>query len=231
MSVSRRSTLGAALCVLALAASSPLAAQAADAGTFRILLDGRETGTEEFTIRQTGSGATSQVVATGEVRLPGGSVVLASRLSGRGLEAAPVDYRVDVRGDSPRRILGTVGSGRFSARVGTPSGEQFSEFLASNGAVILDEGLAHHYYFLAQRLRSGQVPVIIPRENRQVMATVTDRGQERVTVGDATATLYHLVVHPAGGDERHVWVDALNRVIRVEVPARGYRAERTALPR
>ncbi|MDP9349698.1 MAG: hypothetical protein M3P24_11255, partial [Gemmatimonadota bacterium] len=87
------------------------------------------------------------------------------------------------------------------------------------------------YYFLAQRVRGGRVPVIIPRENRQVMATVTSRGEERVRIGDATASLFHLVVHPAGGEERHVWVDALSRVIRVDIPARGYRAERTALPR
>jgi hypothetical protein len=38
-------------------------------------------------------------------------------------------------------------------------------------------------------------------------------------------------VQPAGGTERHVWVDALNRVLRVDIPARGYRAERTRIPR
>jgi hypothetical protein len=50
-------------------------------------------------------------------------------------------------------------------------------------------------------------------------------------VGGTSITLFHLVVQPQGGDEHHVWVDALNRVLRVEVPARGYRAERTEIPR
>ena len=75
------------------------------------------------------------------------------------------------------------------------------------------------------------MPVIVPRENRQVMATVTSRGEESVQVNGTAVTLFHLVVQPAGGAEHHVWVDALNRVLRVEVPSRSYRAERTTVPR
>jgi hypothetical protein len=37
-------------------------------------------------------------------------------------------------------------------------------------------------------------------------------------------------VAPAGTDERHVWVDALGRVIKVEIPARGYVAVRSQIP-
>jgi hypothetical protein len=227
----RESVLGAVLTAFALAV--PVGAQEGDEGSFQVFLEGRPVGTEEFTIRQTGSGANAEVVASGrvEVRLPAGTLTLAPRLRARGLEAAPAAYQVDVGGDSPRKIVGTVAPGRFSARIATPSGEQLSEFVASNGALILDEGVAHHYYFLAQRVKNGRVPVIVPRENRQVIATVTNRGEEPVRIGDRTVPLFHLVVQPAGGEERHVWVDALNRVIKVEIPARGYRAERTAIPR
>jgi hypothetical protein len=104
------------------------------------------------------------------------------------------------------------------------------EYVASSGATILDEGVAHHYYFLARRTRNGRVPVLIPRENRQVMAQVTDRGEEPLAVNGTNVTLYHLVVLPDGGEERHVWVDALGRVIRVAIPDRGYVAERTEIP-
>ena len=103
--------------------------------------------------------------------------------------------------------------------------------VAASGAVVLDEGVAHHYYFLAQRTHAGRVPVIIPRETKQVMATVSSPGEERVTVGGAQVSLFHLVVRPTGGPEAHVWVDALGRVIKVEIPARAYRAERRELPR
>lgn len=217
-----------------LSAASPLAAQAGanDAGTFRVLVGGREVGTEEFTIRQTGTGSNSEIVASGHVnlRLPTGTVELLPRVRTTGFQADPVSYEVTVGGTSPRKIVGTAGGGRFSARIVTPTGEQMREYLASSGATVLDEGVAHHYYFLARRTHSGQVPVIIPRENRQMVVTVADLGEERVQIGNASALLYHLLIRPAAGDERHVWVDALGRVIKVEIPARDYVAVRTQVP-
>jgi hypothetical protein len=62
------------------------------------------------------------------------------------------------------------------------------------------------------------------------MATVTGLGEESVLIGTERVSLYHIVVAPAGGDERHVWVDALGRVIKVEIPARGYVAVRSQIP-
>lgn len=230
--MTRNTFAGIALFAAALAAP-PLRAQGAgDAGTFRVLVGGREVGTEEFTIQQTGSGASAVTIAGGHVRLrlQDGSLDLAPRMRANGVQFDPVQYQVDVGGDSPQKIVGNIGSGRVSARIVTASGEQLREYVASSGAIVLDDGIAHHYYFLAQRLHSGRVAVIVPRENHQVIATVADRGEESVSIGDATARLFHLVVQ-VGGEERHVWVDALNRVIKVEIPSRGYQAVRTALPR
>lgn len=218
-----------------LVADTPLLAQVGvtDEGSFRVSVGGRTVGSEDFSIRQTGSGASIETIATGQVRLnlPTGSLELNPRLRATGLQADPLAYEVTVGGDSPRRIIGSLAAGRFSARIVSPTGEQLREYVASSGAVILDDGVAHHYHFLAKRIRTGRVPVIIPRENRQVMATVTDHGEEPVTVGGTTANLFRLTVHPDGGDERRVWVDALNRVIRVEIPATNYVAVRTSLPR
>lgn len=230
-----RSTRVVAMSLLLLAAPAAAHAQAgmADEGTFRVSVEGRNVGTEEFSIRQTGGGTSAETVATGRVQLslPTGSLDVQSRLRGTGLQADPVAYEVSVGGDSPQRIVGTMGSGRFSARTVTATGERLREYVASSGAVVLDDGIAHHYYFLARRVRSGSVPIIIPRENRQVMATVTDQGEERVTIGGTTVNLFRLVIRPAGAGERHVWVDALSRVIRVEIPERNYVAVRTELPR
>ena len=231
MSIVRRLLPALALATLPLAA--PAAAQSVDAGTFRVFVEDREVGTEEFTITQSGSGDGAELVASGRVRLglPEGTLELDPRLRARGVGADPVDYQVIVGGSSPSRVIGTVGSGRFSAKIVTPAGEQLREYVASAGAVVLDQGVAHHYYFLAQRTHQGRVPVIVPRDNRQVIATVSSRGEETVQVNGGSATLFHLVVQAPGWDEHHVWVDALNRVIRVEIPARAYRAERTQVPR
>jgi hypothetical protein len=219
--------------LLVVAGGAVAQSTADDAGTFNVSVGGHRVGTEEFSIRQSGVGAGAEIVAIGRVNLnlATGSLELTPRLRTTGFQADPVSYEVAVGGDSPRRITGTVGSGRFSARIVTPSGEQMREYVATSGASILDDGVAHHYYFLARRTRSGRVPILIPRENRQVMATVRDMGEERVNVNGTMVNLFRISVAPDGGDERHVWVDALNRVIRVEIPARGYLAVRTEVPR
>ncbi|HEU0301966.1 MAG TPA: hypothetical protein VFR37_21100 [Longimicrobium sp.] len=224
-----------ALALAGAAVAAPAAhaqATAVDSGTFVVYVEDHEVGREQFSITQSGTGTGAELLATGRVRLrlADGTLELDPRLTARGIGADPVNYQVDVGGNSPSRVVGTVGGGRFSAKIVTATGEQLREYVASSGAVVLEQGVAHHYHFLAQRTHQGRVPVIIPSENRQVMATVASRGEETVTVNGAQATLFHLVVHPAGGDERHVWVDALNRVVRVEIPTRAYRAERTRIP-
>jgi hypothetical protein len=231
-------TTGAKLCLLLIGgfalAGAPATAQvgAADAGAFDVQVGGRTAGTEEFTIRQSGSGAGAEIVADGRIQLvvPSGTVDLTTRLQASGFQVEAVAYEVAVGGSSPRKVVGTIGNGRFSARIATPSGEQMREYVASSGAIVLDDGVAHHYYFLARRMRNGRVPIIIPRENIQVMATVRDAGEESVTIGGETVPLYHLEVQPDGGELRHVWLDDLGRVIRVEIPSRGYVAVRSELP-
>jgi len=228
-----RRILSAALLLPALAATAPLAAQTVDQGTFRVSVGGHEVGTEEFTITQSGSGAVAVTMASGKVdlRLPAGSLQLTPRLRAQGVGADPVQYQVDVSGDAPQRVVGTIGGGRVSAKIVTSAGEQLREYVASAGAVVLDDGVAHHYYFLATRTHAGRVPVIVPRENKQVMATVTSRGEEPVQVGGRSVRAFHLRVQPQGGAEADVWVDDLNRVIKVQIPASGYLAMRTEAPR
>jgi hypothetical protein len=106
------------------------------------------------------------------------------------------------------------------------------EYLVSDGAVLLDDGVAHHYYMIAKRAEAGasSTPILIPRESRQVQATISVAGNESVSAGGSTVTAKKIVVQPRGGDVRSVWVDAQNRVLRVEIPARNYVAVRTALP-
>lgn len=225
----RNAWLGAALSATA---ALPLHAQRADAGSFDVRIDGQRAGTEEFSIRQTGTGSGAETVATGRVRLQlsNGTLDITPRLRTAGASGEPVAYQVDVDGDAPRKIVGSVGSGRFSARITSPSGEQLREFVASTGAVVLDEDVAHHYALLAERQRQGRVPILVPRSNRQVVATVQNRGEETLELAGQSVRATHLVVRPEGAGERHVWVDSANRVLRVEIPDRAYVATRTAIP-
>jgi hypothetical protein len=220
--------------LLALVVAVPAAAQTVrlDEGTFRLLVGGREVGMETFSIRQNGTGADAVIIAQGRVVLEqnGGSEIVANvQLAGAGLR--PVAYDLELRGGDARRIAGSVTGRRASARI-TAGAETFREYLVTDGAVVLDDGVAHHYYFVAQRAAAGAtaVPIMVPRESRQAQATIVAGGEESVSAGGTTVRARRLTVQPAGGDVRHVWVDAAGRVLRVEVPARDYVAVRTTLP-
>ncbi len=204
-----------------------------DEGTFRLLIDGREVGTETFSIRQSGAGERAVVIAQGRVVLAsdGGEQVVSSlQLSGSPLR--PAAYDLQVQGGDAERIAGRVVGGRFSARIVRPSGEQMREYLVSEGAVIADEGVAHQYYFLAQRVGAdgGRVPLVIPRTSRQVWAQVGVTGGQSVQIGGRALPARRLDVQPQGGAAAQVWVDADGRVLRVAIPSSSFVAERTAAP-
>jgi len=220
--------------VVAATMALPASAQTVriDEGTFRILLGGREVGTETFAIRQNGTGADAVIIAQGRVALDqnGASEVVASvQLAGAGLR--PVAYDLELRGGDARRIHGSVTGRRASARIAAGS-ETFREYLVTEGAVVLDDGVAHHYYFIAQRALAGAttVPIMVPRESRQVQATLALGGEEGISAAGTTVRARRITVQPAGGDARHVWIDGNGRVLRVEVPARNLVAVRTTLP-
>lgn len=226
------------LLIAAAALSAPVAVGAQtttlDEGTFRLLIDGREAGTETFSIRQSGSGDRAVVIAQGRVVLADGSggeqVTSSLQLAGSPLK--PAAYDLQVEGGDTERIAGRVVGGRFSARIVRPAGEQMREYLVSDGAVIADEGVAHQYYFLAQRVGAtgGRVPVVIPRSSRQVWATVSVAGNETVEIAGRSVAARRLDVQLEGGAATRVWVDAEGRVLRVSIPSTNFVAERTAVP-
>jgi hypothetical protein len=203
-----------------------------DEGTFRIVQGGREVGVETFTIRQNGTGADAVIIAQGRVVLErngAGEVVANVQFAGTGLR--PVAYDMEIRGADARRIQGSVAGRRASARIMAAT-ETFREYLVTEGAVIVDDGFSHHYWFVAQRAAGGAstVPIIVPRESRQVLAQLVAGAEESIAAGGTTVRARRITVQPAGGDVRSVWVDAAGRVLRVEVPAREFVAVRTTLP-
>lgn len=206
-----------------------------DEGSFVLLLDGQEVGTETFSIRQSGTGADAVIIARGTVTIDTANVVeeIRSTLRAVGTSMRPAAYQAQITGATTREIAGRVVGNRFSARIRSSTGEQMREYLASDGAVLIDDGVAHHHYFIGRRATGSNaaVPIIIPRQNRQVSATVEDRGSSTVEVADQTVNARQLVVTPAGAQERYVWVDDRGHVLRVEVPSRRFAAVRRSLPR
>jgi len=227
-----RPTLLLATTLVALPAA-PLAAQVAtvDEGSFTITRGGETLGREEFSIRRTPGGDGGAVyVASATVALTDRRLSPALRADAGG---SPLAYQVEVRigSEVQERLTGQVGRGRFSAQTKTPRGESTKEYVVSDGALILDDDVFHQYFFVAQRGRTGSVPVVIPRRNTQVTMSVEDRGADEVTVGGRALQAHHLVLREPGGAARDIWVDGQNRVLKVALAAGNMVAVRDDPPR
>ena len=218
--------------VAGLAAASPAAAQTVtlDEGSFRLSLGGREVGTELFSIRQNGTGEAAVIIAVGRIVTDSdkGPQQINSELQVAGGTLRPAAYEVRVQGAGSEQIKGRVVGGRFSAQIVSPAGEMMREYLAGDGAVVVDEGVAHQYFFVARRAlgKPMRMPLIIPRLNKQVVANVTHHTGETVTIAGRAVDAHKYTIVAAGVPTRHVFVDHEGRVLRVEIPETEFVAQR-----
>ena len=179
-----------------------------DEGSFRISVGGREVGTEVFSVRQNGSGENAVIIAVGRVVLD----------SEKGPQELSSELQV---------------AGGFSAQIVSPAGEMMREYLAGDGAVVVDEGVAHQYYFLARRAdgKSAGMPVIIPRLSRQVVAQVAFGGADKIAIAGRSYDALKYTVTAPGTPGREVWTDSEGRVLRLEIADRKFIAQRVAAPK
>jgi hypothetical protein len=221
--------------VLFLGGVQPALAQGVllDEGTFRILIEGREVGTESFDIRRAEPDAEMQIIARGEIRmnLSDGRVDLQPLLRTGGSDMGVTAYRLQISGHTSEQIDVRIEDRRFTTTVRSEVGERQQQSRATPGTLLLETGVAHQYYMLAARVGSqgGTVPIIVPREGAQFDLTVTIVGTESVQIGGESLSARHLRLE-GRGETRELWVDNEGRVLRLEFPAGGYVAVRTARP-
>jgi hypothetical protein len=232
-----------------LAAASSAAAQTTlDEGTFRLLAAGREIGRETFSIKRTGSGADIVTVAHSHLAVDSGGTrkTVESNIQLRGETLRPVTYQecrliraplappkgcpVKTAGD--QWVSASIAGRRVSAMVLTSASEQRREYLVDDEAIIAN-GFANHYGFLVSRVSgaSARVPLLVPSQNRQVIADVSITASAAVNIAGTAVPARRMVVQAEGEPERRVWVDEAGHVLRLEIPALDLIAERTAPPR
>lgn len=220
------------LLVAALLAPLPGSAQSVvvDEGSFAVTLAGGATGTERFTIRRAGVGDDAIVIANAviDTRGPGGAVEFRPLLEVTPLDDASTNYQLKVSGAESAELSVRLAGRRYVARIQTGSGEEEREFLARPGTRIVEEGVAHHYYFLRSLRPGASTSVIEPRTRRQFQLTVSSVTDEEVRIGASTIP-GRRVTFSAGGEVRHAWYDVQGRLLRVEIPSVGYVAQRTDL--
>ncbi len=106
------------------------------------------------------------------------------------------------------------------------------EYLLPSGTVLLDDAIAHHYFFVARRLdqQPHDIPIIIPRHNAQVGARLENRGADTLSLGERRIEARQFTLRPESAEPRHIWIDDRGRVLRVTIPDRGFVATRENPP-
>jgi hypothetical protein len=136
-------------------------------------------------------------------------------------------YDVSANGQS-QHITGQPGPGRFTLRYVAPGLERAREVASGPRIVVADDSVFSLYLFVAWHAGAAPTTVtaIFPRRAARVTLSVTDLGEEATALNRDQATLRHVLV--AGGPlgPVHVWLDAEGRLMMVEVPDQGLRAER-----
>lgn len=201
-----------------------------DEGVFAVQLAGMPAGTEQFTIRRAGIGEEATVIAQAVIHLDQGNGTTELRPLLRTLlpDGNVSDYQLKVSGVESSELSLWLDGRRYAARIRTSSGEEEREFLARPGTHLLEEGVAHHYYFLRDAREGARTPILEPRSRRQFQLLASPATEVEIRVG-TVRVMARLVTFGEGSDARTVWFDAQGRVLRVEIPALGYVAQRQDL--
>lgn len=226
-----RSLMFAMLTVGSLPPAPAKAQVVVDEGSFTISRGGQPVGREEFTIRSTPSGGGALYVARATARYGERKLtpLLNADPSGR-----PLRYSIDVRDGKASELSVSAHSmrGRFVSRVRNATGESEREYVVGDGAVLIDDDVWHHYYFLARATRNGEIAVVVPQKGAQQQWRVSTQATETVMIGGRERPAVRLLVSPDGAPDRQVWVDpASSKVLRVAVPASGLVATRDDPPK
>lgn len=201
-----------------------------DEGTFSIQLAGVQAGTEQFTIRRAGVGDEATVIAQAVIHLDRGDGTTEFRPLLRTLlpGGEVSDYQLKVSGAESAELSLWLDGRRYAARIRNAAGEEEREFLARPGTHLLEECVAHQYYFLKDVREGSRTPVLEPRTRKQPQLLAGPSSEEEIRVGTVRVKARRMTFS-AGEDTRTVWFDTQGRVLRVEIPAIGYLAQREDL--
>lgn len=221
--------LATAACVV-LASAAAAQSAVVDEATFLVTRNGAPAGRESFRIvRAPGPGG--QVYraqansALGEDRI---STTLATDSTG-----APVSYELILsqRGEVKLHIQGRGRPNRFSVLSQTKLGEEVQEYMLGGEAVVIDEDVFHHLYFLPLAAKHGDLTVVVPRTSQQTVVSMEARGNENLSVGGMAIRARHVAVVSAAGTLQEAWLDDAGRLLKVSIPSKGMVAIRDDPPR
>ena len=203
-------------------------AQLVDSGTFRLYLDGREAGAEDFTIQRVGARDARRTFARGTIAMRDGRV-FRTVLQTLGPEMTLSAYQLVLTGTDTATVeLLRVGD-RLQGTILEPEGERVREYRAGRETLVLEHGVAHHHFvlgrFVGSETPSGSVHVFAPlADEPEATAQIHAGPQTLETEGGPVATT-RVRVGP-DGRAGTAWFDGSGRLVRVEAPHIGFVAIR-----
>lgn len=202
-----------------------------DQGRFVVRVAEREVGEEEFVIRRAGLGSGDAIFASGVVTRRVGTATQEVRplLRATPLEGTAESYQVTVSGHEPAEIRLVRSGRRYVATIRTSAGDEDREFQARPDTYVLELDVAHHYYFLRSLREGREGHVLVPRTRAQLTIAAGAAVTEDLRLGLNVVSARKVVFTADDGDTRVVWFDRQGRVLRVEIPAQRYVAERLDL--
>jgi hypothetical protein len=225
-----------------LALVTPLAAVSAahaqtvtvDQGRFLLTWQGQDAGSESFAIRQTGSGAMAEVVATAEIRTRDarGEAQLLPLLQMTGSAMVVTSYQLRVSGDREEEVALTLTDRRFLSRVRSAQGEREREYPATPESVVIDPLIVHSFHVVVARFFEGQssVPAIAPRDNQRFDLRIRETSAATTVSIGGRAVQARLLEVEGGSLRAQLWVDGQGRILQMIQPDAGRVATRESLP-
>lgn len=222
----RESALLRAAAVAILAVTTPESAwgQLVDRGTFLLYVDGVEAGTEEFTIQREGTGDAQVTLATGTVGMRDGRIVT-TILRLMGTDMVLNEYSASVGGADTLAVRVLRTGNRLRTRTVTSLGEEERAYRARASSVILDEGVAHHYFVLNAWADAGSVHALAPLAEREEPAIRLATGSETIQLGGERVATTR-IRFDSSDRIGTAWFDGSGRLVRVALEGRRFLAER-----
>jgi hypothetical protein len=197
----------------------PAAVLAPDKGKFRILLDGRVVGSEEFEISS--SGETWMARGSTSAHAPSGGDIKATGQLKLAADGTPIRY--DWSAQAQKKASGAVvfanGTAKSSIDLGGTSPLMQDFTFPSSRIAVLDNNLYYQYSVLAQLYdwKTGgkqEFPVLIPQDMTPGSISVESLGPQQVE-----SAKYETLRVSSPDLEILLYLDASRRLMRLDVPS------------
>jgi hypothetical protein len=206
----------------------------AEEGTFRISVQGKEIGTERYTLAVVGDSASSSCLL--DFRNPANTrqrVRLESKLE-MDSHFRPRSYslRSDVDGKKGT-IVGTFPPNEVFLEYGHEEKPKKTGLLVGKNYTILDTNIFHHFVFLVRLFKfdkpesDQRFEVVIPQAADSGVLKASELEKETLLVGSKKTECHHLLLD-SGSLVIHLWVDKQRILRKIAIPSLSLEVSRTS---